>query len=52
MLSKRPDQVAHNISVRSPAVVPAHGIEQTIAILVIACNRVDYIKETLDELLK
>lgn len=28
------------------------AIEPSIAVLVIACNRVDYVQQTLDELLK
>lgn len=31
---------------------PRETIEPSIAVLVIACNRVDYIRRTLDELLK
>lgn len=31
---------------------PIKPIEPSIAVLVIACNRVDYVKQTLDELLK
>ena len=47
--SRRISEPRQNISNSEVAV---KTIEPVIAVLVIACNRVDYIKQTLDELLK
>lgn len=44
----------HSVPQNKPAPVIAKipTIDPTVAVLVIACNRVDYTKQTLDELLK
>ena len=52
----RNDVIGRNHSehkvVKPSSMVPKVTLEPTIAVLVIACNRVDYTKQTLDELLK
>ena len=49
MLLRVPNGSRHHSAVKP---LNVKSIEPSIAVLVIACNRVDYVKQTLDELLK
>lgn len=52
-LKKPLSRLNHSSSSHAPHRRSAvQSIEPSIAVLVIACNRVDYVKQTLDELLK